>query len=47
MDGNIAKLSNICDLADKYEALVMVDECHGTGVIGKRGRGSVEVENCL
>ncbi|HMN04795.1 MAG TPA: glycine C-acetyltransferase [Flavobacteriales bacterium] len=42
MDGIIADLKGICDLADKYEALVMVDESHATGFIGKTGRGSVE-----
>lgn len=47
MDGEIAQLSNICNLAEKYGAIVMVDECHGTGVLGERGRGSVEFENCL
>ena len=39
MDGTIAQLDKICDLADKYEALVMSDECHSTGFIGKTGRG--------
>ncbi len=42
MDGIIADLKGICDLADKYGALVMVDECHAAGFIGKTGRGSVE-----
>lgn len=42
MDGIIADLNGICDLADKYEALVMVDESHATGFIGRTGRGSVE-----
>lgn len=42
MDGIIADLKGICDLADEYEALVMVDESHATGFIGKTGRGSVE-----
>jgi glycine C-acetyltransferase len=42
MDGTIAPLDKICDLADKYEALVMVDECHSAGFMGKRGRGVVE-----
>ena len=42
MDGTIAKLDNICDLADQYEALVMTDECHSTGFIGKTGRGVPE-----
>lgn len=39
MDGTIAQLDKICDLADKYEALVMSDECHSTGFVGKTGRG--------
>lgn len=43
MDGIVADLKGVCDLADKYEALVMVDECHAAGFIGKTGRGSVEV----
>lgn len=42
MDGVVADMKGICDLADKYDALVMVDECHSAGFIGKRGRGSVE-----
>lgn len=42
MDGIVADLKGICDLADKYEALVMVDECHAAGFIGKTGRGSLE-----
>lgn len=42
MDGTIADLKSICDLADKYEALVMVDECHCSGFLGKTGRGSIE-----
>ncbi len=42
MDGIIADLASICDLADKYEALVMVDDCHAAGFIGKTGRGSAE-----
>jgi glycine C-acetyltransferase len=42
MDGIVADLKGLCDLADKYEALVMVDECHAAGFIGKTGRGSVE-----
>jgi len=42
MDGTIAKLDLICDLADQYEALVMTDECHSTGFIGKTGRGVPE-----
>jgi glycine C-acetyltransferase len=47
MDGDIAKLSQICDLADKYEALVMVDDSHATGCVGKTGRGSIEYENVI
>jgi glycine C-acetyltransferase len=47
MDGIVAKLDKICDLADKYDALVMVDECHATGFIGKTGRGTVELKNVL
>lgn len=42
MDGNIANLQAICDLADKYDALVMVDDSHATGFLGKRGRGSID-----
>lgn len=42
MDGTIAQLDKICDLADKYQALTMVDECHATGFLGKTGRGTVE-----
>ena len=42
MDGIIANLKAICDLADKYDALVMVDDSHATGFLGKKGRGSVE-----
>lgn len=46
MDGNVAPMDKICDLADKYEALVMVDECHSAGVVGKTGRGVAEQFNC-
>ncbi|HPS12591.1 MAG TPA: glycine C-acetyltransferase, partial [Prolixibacteraceae bacterium] len=42
MDGDIAKLDKICDLADKYDSLVMVDDSHATGYIGKTGRGTPE-----
>ena len=42
MDGDIAKLDQICDLADKYDAMVMIDECHSAGFIGKTGRGTPE-----
>lgn len=47
MDGIVAKLDEICDLADKYDALVMVDECHATGFIGKTGRGTLELKNVM
>lgn len=47
MDGTIAQLDKICDLADKYNALTMVDECHATGFVGKTGRGAVEHCNVL
>ena len=47
MDGYVAEIGQICDLADKYDALVMVDECHATGFIGKTGRGSVELRDAL
>ncbi len=47
MDGYVAQLDKICVLADKYDALVMVDECHATGFIGKSGRGTVELKNVL
>jgi glycine C-acetyltransferase len=42
MDGTIAQLDKICDLADKYNALVMIDECHSSGFLGKTGRGTHE-----
>lgn len=42
MDGDIAKLDQICDLAEKYDAMVMVDDSHATGILGKNGKGSVE-----
>lgn len=42
MDGTIAQVDKICDLADKYEAMVMIDDCHATGFVGKTGRGSSE-----
>ena len=45
MDGIIAQVDKICDLAEKYDALVMVDDSHATGVIGKTGRGSIEYCN--
>lgn len=47
MDGFVAPLDKICDLADKYNALVMVDESHATGFIGKTGRGTVELKNVM
>jgi glycine C-acetyltransferase len=47
MDGYVAEIGKICDHADKYDALVMVDECHATGFIGKTGRGSVELRDAL
>jgi glycine C-acetyltransferase len=45
MDGFVARLDDICELAEKHNALVMIDDCHGTGVIGKRGRGTPEYRN--
>ena len=47
MDGYIAQLDKICDLADKYDALVMVDECHSTGFVGKTGKGTHEYHNVM
>jgi glycine C-acetyltransferase len=47
MDGTVAQLDKICDLADKYDALVMVDDCHCTGFMGKTGRGSTEYCNVM
>jgi glycine C-acetyltransferase len=47
MDGSIAKLKEICDLADRYGALVMVDDSHATGFIGARGRGSHELRGVM
>jgi glycine C-acetyltransferase len=47
MDGTIAQLDKICDLADRYEALVMTDECHATGFIGKTGRGVPEYRGVM
>lgn len=47
MDGIVAQLDKICDLADKYGALVMVDECHAAGFIGKTGRGTIELKGVL
>jgi glycine C-acetyltransferase len=47
MDGLVAPLDKICDLADKYDAMVMVDECHATGFIGAKGIGTLESKNVL
>lgn len=47
MDGTIAQLDKICDLADKYNALVMIDECHASGFMGKTGRGTHEYRNVM
>ena len=47
MDGDMAKLDQICDLAEKYDALVMVDDSHATGFIGKTGRGTIEHCNVM
>ena len=47
MDGIVASLDKICDLADKYDAMVMIDECHATGFIGKTGRGTLEEKGVL
>ncbi len=47
MDGYVAPMKEICDLADKYKALVMVDESHATGFIGKTGRGAIEAGDCM
>jgi glycine C-acetyltransferase len=47
MDGYVAQLDKICDLADKYDAMVMVDDCHSHGFIGKTGRGTAEYKNVL
>ncbi|QDO95201.1 glycine C-acetyltransferase [Formosa sediminum] len=47
MDGTIAQLDKICDLAEKYDALVMIDECHSTGFLGKTGRGTHEYHNVI
>lgn len=47
MDGLVAPLDKICDLADKYDALVMIDECHATGFIGATGIGTLEAKNVL
>lgn len=47
MDGDIAKMDEICRLADKYDAMVMTDECHSAGFIGKTGRGAPEYHNVM
>lgn len=47
MDGIVAPLDKICDLADKYDAMVMIDECHATGFIGKKGIGTLEEKGVL
>lgn len=47
MDGFVAPLDKICDLADKYNAMVMVDESHASGFIGKTGRGTIELKNVI
>ena len=47
MDGIVAQLDKICDLAETYDALVMVDECHASGFIGKTGRGTMELKGVL
>ena len=47
MDGLLAPLDKICDLAEKYDALVMIDECHATGFIGKTGRGTLEEKGVM
>ncbi|WP_457616640.1 glycine C-acetyltransferase [Lutibacter sp.] len=47
MDGVVASLDKICDLAEKYDAMVMVDECHAAGFIGKTGRGTLELKNVM
>lgn len=47
MDGTIAQLDKICDLADQYDAIVMVDECHASGFVGKTGRGTHEYRGVM
>tara|TARA_B110000003_G_scaffold172886_2_gene172462 strand:- start:4522 stop:5718 length:1197 start_codon:yes stop_codon:yes gene_type:complete len=47
MDGYVAQIDKICDLAEAHEAMVMVDECHATGFIGATGRGSIELRNAM
>ncbi len=47
MDGTVARIDKICDLADTYDAMVMVDDSHATGFVGKRGRGTHEYRRCM
>jgi len=47
MDGYVARLDEICNLADRYDAMVMIDDCHATGVIGKTGRGTTEYRGVI
>src|SRR4029078_2048578 len=47
MDGTIAQLDKICELADKYDAIVMIDECHSSGFLGKKGRATHEYRNVM
>jgi glycine C-acetyltransferase len=47
MDGSIARLDEICDLADRYQALVHFDDCHATGFVGTNGRGTHELRGCM
>jgi glycine C-acetyltransferase len=47
MDGTIAQLDKICELADRYDAIVMIDECHSSGFLGKTGRGTHEYRNVM
>lgn len=47
MDGLVAPLDKICDLAEAYDALVMIDECHAAGFIGRTGRGTLEEKNVM
>lgn len=47
MDGEVANLPAINSLANEFGASIMIDECHGTGVLGKRGRGAIEASNMM
>ena len=47
MDGSIARLDEICDLADRYQAMVHFDDCHATGFVGANGRGTHELRGCM